>query len=64
MSAVPRISLLDVQDNLAAGRPLLLVCAYENEARFHKHRLEGAIPLSELRAKLPTLEKTVEIAFY
>ena len=42
----------------------LLVCAYEDEAKFSKLQLEGAISLRELEAKLPSLPKDWEIVFY
>lgn len=64
MASAPRISALDAYDRIQEGRSLLLVCAYANEKKFHKHRLEKAIPLSDLEARLPSLAKDVEIVFY
>ena len=64
MAGAPRISVLELQDRVQSGRPLLLVCAYANEKKFHKHRLEKAVSLSDFEARLPSLAKDVEIVFY
>ncbi len=42
----------------------LLVCAYEDEAKFKKMQLEGAISLSEFISQLPELANDQEIVFY
>ena len=42
----------------------LLVCAYEDEAKFKKMRLEGAISFNEFKSKLPSLSEDQEIIFY
>jgi hypothetical protein len=42
----------------------LLVCAYEDEAKFKKMHLEGAISFNEFKSKLPSLSKDQEIVFY
>ena len=47
-----------------AGENALLVCSYESEEKFAKVRLEGAIPLSEFRARLASLAQDQEIIFY
>lgn len=43
---------------------ILLVCAYDDEEKFRKIRLEGAISLADLRLKLPSLSRDQEIVFY
>ena len=48
---------------MIAGKALL-VCAYEDEAKFKMLQLEGAISLSEFKSKLPSLAKDQEIVFY
>ena len=58
-----RVSPEEVHQKLQAGK-VLLVCAYEDEAKFKKVQLQGAISLSEFRAKLPSLVKDQEIVFY
>ncbi len=42
----------------------LLVCAYDSEEQFRSLQLDGAISLSEFKAKLPALSKDQEIVFY
>jgi rhodanese-related sulfurtransferase len=58
-----RISPKEVYEKLIMGRALL-VCAYEDEAKFKKMRLQGAISLNEFKSKLPSLSKDQEIVFY
>jgi rhodanese-related sulfurtransferase len=42
----------------------LLVCAYEDDAKFKKLRLQGAISLNEFKSRLSSLTKDQEIVFY
>ena len=42
----------------------ILVCAYEEEEKFRKMHLEGAISLSEFKEREPLLSKEREIIFY
>jgi hypothetical protein len=58
-----RISPKEVHEKLKAGKALL-VCAYEDESKFQKMRLQGAISLNEFKSKLPSLAKDQEIIFY
>ena len=58
-----RVSPEEVHEKLIFGKALL-VCAYEDEAKFKKIRLQGAISLSEFKSKLPSLAKDQEIIFY
>ena len=59
-----RISPADVRVRLQSGSGTLLVCAYEDEAKFKRARLEGAISLQSLQSRLPSLPKETEIVFY
>ena len=59
-----RISPLDVRARMQSGRGTLLVCAYEDEAKFKRARLEGAISLQSLQSRVPSLPKETEIVFY
>jgi hypothetical protein len=43
---------------------VLLVCAYEDDAKFKRLQLQGAISLNEFKSKLPSLAKDQEIVFY
>ena len=42
----------------------LLVCAYDSDAAYASVKLGGSIPLSELRKRLPDLDKRQEIIFF
>jgi hypothetical protein len=42
----------------------LLVCAYDDDERFVRFNLEGAISLKDFEAMIPELSKDREIIFY
>lgn len=63
MTEPTRVSPQDAHKAVKAG-DTLLVCAYENEDKCKKMKLEGAIFLKEFEAKLPSLSKDQEIIFY
>jgi rhodanese-related sulfurtransferase len=42
----------------------ILVCAYEEEEKFRKMHLEGAISLNEFKSRVSSLPKEREIIFY
>ena len=63
MAEPKRVSPEEVHQKLKAGK-VILVCAYEDESKFKKVRLEGAISLSEFKSKLSSLSKDQEIVFY
>lgn len=63
MSEPTRISPETVRSKVEAGEAIL-VCAYEDDGMFRKVQLAGAIPLSEFRSRLPSLERSHEIVFY
>ncbi len=58
-----RVTAEEVYGKLKSGETLL-VCAYEDEEKFKRLRLEGAISLNEFKSKLPSLAKDQEIVFY
>jgi hypothetical protein len=58
-----RVSPEEVRQKVKEGKALL-VCAYEDEEKFKKVRLEGAISFGEFKLKLPSLTKNQEIIFY
>lgn len=58
-----RVSPTEVHEKLRTGKALL-VCAYEDEAKFKMMQLQGAISLNEFKSKIPSLEKDQEIIFY
>ena len=63
MAEVARITPQQAHTRVSAGQALL-VCAYEDPARFAKLRLEGAISIQEFRARRSTLPRDQEIIFY
>jgi hypothetical protein len=63
MSEVIRIQPKEAREKIQAGKAML-VCAYDNEEKFKKVNLEGAISLGEFRTKEFSLSKEQEIIFY
>jgi len=63
MAEVARIAPQEAHARVSAGQALL-VCAYEDPARFAELRLEGAISIQEFRARRRTLPRDQEIIFY
>lgn len=63
MGEAQRITPEEVHEKVKLGKTLL-VCAYEDEAKFKKMKLEGAISLSEFISQLPELANDQEIVFY
>ena len=58
-----RVTAEEVYDKLKSGKALL-VCAYEDEEKFKKLQLEGAISLNVFKSRLPSLSKDEEVIFY
>jgi rhodanese-related sulfurtransferase len=63
MSEPIRISAQEARQRVTAGRALL-VCAYDDPDKFQNNHLEGALSLSQLQSKAPSLSKEQEIIFY
>lgn len=63
MSGPERIPPEAVIQKLQTGKALL-VCAYEDDEKFKKVQLQGAISLNEFKSKLPSLAKDQEVVFY
>jgi rhodanese-related sulfurtransferase len=63
MAKVVRITPQEAHARVSAGQALL-VCAYEDPARFAELRLEGAISIQEFRSRRATLPRDQEIIFY
>jgi hypothetical protein len=63
MAEPERISPEEAYRKLEAGN-VLLVCAYEDESKFRKMQLQGAISFNEFKSKFPSLSKDQEIIFY
>ena len=63
MAGPVRIPAEEARNKVLSGQALL-VCAYEDEEKFRKSNLEGAISLQEFRNRIPSLSKEQEIIFY
>ena len=63
MSEPERITAEEVHNKLRSGKALL-VCGYEDEEKFKKLQLEGAISFNTFKLKLSSLSKDQEIVFY
>jgi hypothetical protein len=63
MAEPERIAPEEVYAKVKSGR-MLLVCAYEDDAKFKKMQLEGAISFNEFKSKLPSFSKDQEVVFY
>ena len=60
---VERIDVTTARQKATAGQALL-VCAYEDDAKCRKGRLEGSIPFARFEALVPSLPTSKEIIFY
>ena len=63
MTEPVRISPEEVRKKVISGSALL-VCAYDDEEKFHRLHLEGAISLQEFKSRLGALSMDHEIIFY
>ena len=63
MEEPQRVSPEEVRKKVQEGKALL-VCAYEDEEKFKRVRLEGAISLGQFKLRLPSLTKNQEVVFY
>lgn len=63
MAEVVRMGPQEVRPKVQSGEALL-VCAYEQDAKFRQIHLEGAISYSEFTSRLSSLPKDKEIVFY
>jgi hypothetical protein len=60
---VERIDVGAARKDVTDGQALL-VCAYEDDAKCRKGRLEGSIPFARFETMAATLPKTQQIIFY
>ncbi len=63
MAEVERVSVQAAREKVRSNAALL-VCAYGDEQKFNKMKLEGAISLAALESQASTLPKNQEIIFY
>jgi hypothetical protein len=62
-ASVERIGAGEARRRVAEGRAVL-VCAYEDEEKCRRLKLQGAHTLRELEAGMATLPRSQEIVFY
>lgn len=63
MADIERISAQQAHAKIAANQALL-VCAYEDEAKYRKFNLEGSISFTSFQLRAQSLAKSQEIIFY
>jgi rhodanese-related sulfurtransferase len=63
MQEPTRILPEEARERIMSGNALF-VCGYDDEDKFRKNHLEGAISFTEFTSKLPSLSKDQEIIFY
>jgi len=63
MSVPERVAVDEVHRKVNDGAALL-VCAYDDDEKFHGVHLEGAVSMTEFKTKLSGLDRNQEIFFY
>ena len=63
MAEIERIDVEAARRKAQAGEALL-VCAYNDEQKCDRMKLDGALTLAELRRRVSALPKEQEIIFY
>lgn len=63
MADIERISVQEGRRK-AKATLALLVCAYEDDAKYRKLNLDGSISLASFQSRVASLPKTQEIIFY
>ena len=63
MAEPVRVTPQEVYQKVRDGKTLL-VCGYEDDAKFKVMHLEGAISFSDFKARLASLSKDQDIVFY
>ncbi|MGB6067742.1 MAG: hypothetical protein WBG50_23295 [Desulfomonilaceae bacterium] len=63
MANPERVGAEEAHEELSAGNAIL-VCAYADDEKCERLRLEGSISLNALMDRLPSLSKDQEIVFY
>jgi hypothetical protein len=63
MSEPIRVSPEDTRKRVLSGSALL-VCAYEDDEKFRKMHLEGAVSFNKFKNKIAALRRDQEIIFY
>jgi hypothetical protein len=64
MADTPRITVQEVLEAKKRNPDLPIVCAYDDEEKCERLRLDGALTLGEFKARLYEFPKTTPIVFY
>ncbi|MDY6837009.1 MAG: ArsR family transcriptional regulator [Thermodesulfobacteriota bacterium] len=62
-ATIIRVSAQEAKEMVEAESGLL-VCAYDDEDKFKRNHLSGAISLAEFRSRLTSIPRDREIVFY
>ncbi|KPK00764.1 MAG: hypothetical protein AMK71_07970 [Nitrospira bacterium SG8_35_4] len=63
MSDIGRVSPETAREDVQSGKALL-VCAYDDDGKYGRMRLEGSIALSKFKSGISGIAKDSEIIFY
>ena len=63
MADIPRISVQDARESMQSGQATL-VCAYEDDDKCRRMRLQNAISFNDFRRRLRILAKDQPIILY
>lgn len=63
MADIERISVEEAHRKVE-GHQAVLVCAYDDEAKYRMLNLDGSISLSSFQSQVASLPKAQEIIFY
>jgi hypothetical protein len=63
MSEIERVPPRTVREKVRSGNALF-VCAYDDDAKYGRMRLDGSIPLSRFKSMISGIAKEREIIFY
>jgi hypothetical protein len=63
MADVERIGVDEARRHVAAGQAML-VCAYDDEAKCNRIRVEGAMDLTQFKRQAALLPEDREVIFY
>lgn len=63
MSDIERVSPERVREKVQSGNALL-ICAYDDDGKYGKMRLQGSIALREFKSGISEIPKDREIIFY
>ena len=63
MTEPQRVTPEEAYQKLKSGTTIL-VCAYDDEAKFKNMQLEGAISFNQFKSKISSLPQDQEIVFY